>query len=84
MLTIAVGWLRSREASHYLRNNLVTFAWFPLLGGLFFHVVAHAAGLDSGEIGYYLLIFVMFVFALALLFGLKELLAWSERARRSR
>jgi diguanylate cyclase (GGDEF)-like protein len=68
MLAIAVGWLRSREASHYFRNNLVTFAWFPLLGGLFFHVVAHATRLDSGDVGYYLLIFVMFVFALALNF----------------
>ena len=37
VLTIAVGWLRWREAPHYFVNNLADYAWFPLLAGLFFH-----------------------------------------------
>jgi diguanylate cyclase (GGDEF)-like protein len=68
VLAVAVGWVRFREAPHYLRNNLATFAWFPLLGGLLFHVVTRAAQLDGGDVAYYLLIFVVFVFSLALNF----------------
>src|SRR5436190_802070 len=33
---IAIGWLRWREAPHYLRNNLVTYALFPLVAGIAF------------------------------------------------
>jgi hypothetical protein len=43
VLTISRGWLRSREDTHYLLNNLATYAWFPLLGGLFFYATARAA-----------------------------------------
>ena len=49
MLTIAFVWLRSREAPHYLRNNLVTFAWFPLAGGLFFHAAVNLLHISSGR-----------------------------------
>src|SRR5919198_877094 len=34
--TIAVGWFRWRDQPHFLLNNLVAYAWFPLLGGLAF------------------------------------------------
>jgi diguanylate cyclase (GGDEF)-like protein len=68
-LTIAVGWFRSREATHYLLNNLVTYTWFPLLGGLFFHAFARLLGLGSDELGYYLLVFASFVVALTLNFA---------------
>ncbi len=43
MLTIALGWFRWREAPHYLRNNLVTFAWFPFAAGLFFGATTRAS-----------------------------------------
>ncbi len=66
--TIATGWLRWREAGHYLRNNLVTYAWFPLLAGLFFHASTRLAGVGSHDVGYYLLVFATFVIALALNF----------------
>jgi diguanylate cyclase (GGDEF)-like protein len=67
-LTIAVGWLRSRELGHYLRNNLVTYAWFPLLAGLAFHAAIRVTHVGANDAGYYLLVFGAFVFALALNF----------------
>src|SRR5437764_4080282 len=68
VLTIAIGWVRWREAGHYLRNNLVAFAWFPLIAGLCFHAVAHATHLRSHDLGYYLLTFAVFMLALLLNF----------------
>jgi diguanylate cyclase (GGDEF)-like protein len=67
-MTIAVGWFRWREAPHYLVNNLVTYLWFPLLGGLFFHALATLLGLGKDDLGYYLLVFVAFMVALVLNF----------------
>jgi diguanylate cyclase (GGDEF)-like protein len=68
VLTVAVGGLRSREAPHYLRNNLATYAWFPLCTGLFFHSLANAARIGPHSAGYYLLVFVAFAFAMVLNF----------------
>jgi diguanylate cyclase (GGDEF)-like protein len=67
-LTIFCGWFRWHEAGHYFRNNLVTYVWTALLAGLFFHSVAHAFRVDSDDLGYYLLTFVVFVLALCLNF----------------
>ena len=36
VVTITVGWLRWRDNRHDLLINLVTYAWFPLVGGLAF------------------------------------------------
>jgi len=68
VLTIAVGWFRWREAGHYFRNNIVTYIWFPLIGGLFFRSVAQLAQLAPRDLGYYLLVFAAFVLALVLNF----------------
>jgi diguanylate cyclase (GGDEF)-like protein len=68
-LTIAVGWFRWREAPHYLLNNLVTYTWFPLLGGLSFHALARLFGLGPTHLGYYLLVFAAFLIALVLNFA---------------
>jgi diguanylate cyclase len=68
VLTVAVGWLRRREAGHYLRNNLLTFSCFPLIGGLFFHTAIRIANVGSNSPGYYLLVFATFVVSLALNF----------------
>jgi diguanylate cyclase (GGDEF)-like protein len=68
VLTIAAGWLRWREALHRLLTNLVVFAWFPLLAGLFFHALRDLAHVGPGGAGFYLLVFVTFVFALMLNF----------------
>ncbi|HLH64667.1 MAG TPA: EAL domain-containing protein [Solirubrobacteraceae bacterium] len=68
VLTIAGGWLRSREAPHYLRNNLAVFAWFPLLCGLAFHAADAALGASPSDAGFYLLVFATFVLGLSLNF----------------
>jgi diguanylate cyclase (GGDEF)-like protein len=66
VLTIGISWFRWREKPHVLRNNLVTFAWFPLLSGLMFH--AMSAGVGKTSAGYYLLVFGTFMVALTLNF----------------
>jgi diguanylate cyclase (GGDEF)-like protein len=68
VLTIGVGWFRWREDGHSLRNNLVTYAWFPLIGGLFFHFVVGVAHIDPHGADYYLLVFAAFALALAVNF----------------
>ena len=65
---ISVGWLRSREPAHQLRNNLVTFAWFPLLVGFFFYGAVRFTGAGPSELGYYLIVFAAFVIGLVLNF----------------
>jgi diguanylate cyclase (GGDEF)-like protein len=68
MLTIAVGWFRWREAPHYLRNNLVTYAWFPLASGLFFGATTRLAHVGTDDAGYYFLVLPTFVVALVVNF----------------
>jgi diguanylate cyclase (GGDEF)-like protein len=68
VLAIAIGWLHSREPGHEFRNNLVTFAWFPLITGLFFHGVVGLAHVGPHGLGYYLLVFAAFLVALGLNF----------------
>jgi diguanylate cyclase (GGDEF)-like protein len=68
VLSIAVGWLRSREAPHYLRNNLATFLWFPLIASAFFHGAVGVANVGPADVAYYLLVFAAVVFAMALNF----------------
>ncbi|HWD66099.1 MAG TPA: EAL domain-containing protein [Solirubrobacteraceae bacterium] len=66
VMTIGVGWFRSHEAPHHLRNNLFTYAWFPLLSGLIFHAFVTHHGLDQNQPGFYLAVFGIFVLALLL------------------
>jgi diguanylate cyclase (GGDEF)-like protein len=68
VFTDLVAWVRVREAPHYFRNNLAAYAWFPLASGLFFHAAVKLTDASVGSIGYYLLVFAMFVVALALNF----------------
>ncbi|MGZ4174342.1 MAG: diguanylate cyclase domain-containing protein, partial [Solirubrobacteraceae bacterium] len=68
VVSIAIGSLRWREAPHYFLNNLVAYAWFPLIGGLFFHAGITITHVGTHEIGYYLLVFAAFVVALAVNF----------------
>jgi putative nucleotidyltransferase with HDIG domain len=67
VVTIAVGWLRWRDEPHFLLNNLVAYAWFPLAGGLAFDQVSHAIGADRRG-WFYLFVFCTFMFALAVNF----------------
>ena len=70
VITIGAGWLKHRYELHHLLINLVTYAWFPLIAGIVFHVVADAGGIDTGSLGFYLLIIAVFVLALAIDFAL--------------
>jgi len=68
VLGVAGGWLYTRERPDILLNNLANFAWFPLLGGLFFHEVTHLAHLQTNQVEFYLLVFATFVLTLVLNF----------------
>jgi diguanylate cyclase (GGDEF)-like protein len=68
VVTISVGRLRSRESNLNFRQNLVTYAWFPLLTGLLFHAARDGLHVDASDAGYYALAAVAFVFALTLNF----------------
>lgn len=66
---ISVGWLRWREAGHYLRNNLISFATFSFLTGTAFQM-AVSGRVAHRSPAYYLLIFAAFGVALVLNFCL--------------
>ncbi len=70
VLTIFIGWLGGREALHFLLNNLLTFATFPLVTGLAFHWVITSAGISTSQPLFYALIFAVFMVALAINFTL--------------
>ncbi len=79
--TILVGWLRWRDEGHYLLNNLLTYALFPLVGGIVFRSVTEATGLGQADTSFYLLVFGLFQFSLALNFVLTAgYRAYVERA----
>ena len=64
VLSISVGWLHSREEGHEFLNNLVAYAWSPLLAGLFFLGATEVWGSAQTTLGYYLLVFATFLIAL--------------------
>jgi putative nucleotidyltransferase with HDIG domain len=66
--TILVGWLRWREPPSWLLSNLVTYAWFPLLGGIAFHAATEGIGVDDSDVGFYVLVFALFFVALVVNF----------------
>jgi putative nucleotidyltransferase with HDIG domain len=69
--TNAIGWLvRWHDEPHYLLNNVVAYAIFPLVAGIVFHLVIEGTGLTAADPVFYLLIFALFQFALALNFVL--------------
>jgi putative nucleotidyltransferase with HDIG domain len=64
-----VGWItRWRDAPHYLLNNVLTYAVFPLVGGIAFRAVMTATGLEPFDPMFYVSIFLLFQFALAINF----------------
>ncbi|MDX6625125.1 MAG: hypothetical protein QOE56_114, partial [Solirubrobacterales bacterium] len=66
--TILTGWLRWRDQWHYLLNNILTYALFPLVGGIAFHEGVTALGLTANDPIFYLCVFALFQLALALNF----------------
>jgi diguanylate cyclase (GGDEF)-like protein len=73
--------LRFRRTSRYFRNNLVTFVWYPLVGGLVFHGVVAVAHLSRFELGFYLAVVPAFVCGLAVNFvGVAGYQCWLDRS----
>jgi len=66
---ILIGWVaRWRDPLHYLLNNVLTYATFPLVGGIVFHEVVERTGITSADPSFYLLVFGLFQLALAINF----------------
>ncbi len=71
VITIGVGLAGGQgKAPHYVLNNLLTFATFPLVSGLAFHWVTTTAGITDSEPVFYALILAVFGFALTIDFAL--------------
>src|SRR5918997_5412213 len=68
--TILVGWCVSRYAGQDLLINLVTYAWFPLVAGIAFQEALERTGTTQTDPLYYVLIFGLFTFALAINFAI--------------
>jgi putative nucleotidyltransferase with HDIG domain len=67
VLTILAGWLRWRDAGHYLLNNVLTYATFPLVSGIAFHEIVEGRIAET-DAAFYALIFAIFLLALAINF----------------
>jgi diguanylate cyclase (GGDEF)-like protein len=81
VLTLVVMQLRLRAQTHYFRNNLVTFAWFPLAGGLAFHAMVAACGVHHSDLAFYVLVVPAFASAIAVNFlGVAGYQCWLERS----
>lgn len=68
VLTILAGWLRWRDEGHYLLNNLLTYATFPLVSGILFHEIVIDGHVAENDATFYALIFGVFLVALAINF----------------
>ncbi|HET7590079.1 MAG TPA: HD-GYP domain-containing protein [Solirubrobacterales bacterium] len=68
VLTILAGWLRWRDEGHYLLNNILTYATFPLLSGILFHEIVDSGQVTENDASFYALIFGVFLVALAINF----------------
>src|SRR5689334_22028145 len=69
--TNAIGWIaRWKDEPHYLLNNILTYAIFPLIGGFAFREAVVALELTSNDVAFYLLVFGLFQFSLLINFVL--------------
>lgn len=84
-LTICLMQLRLRSRVHYLRNNLITFIWFPLVGGLVFNALIAAFDVSRSDLGFYVIVVPSFISALAVNFlGVVGYQSWLERSSLTR
>ena len=69
VITISIGTLvNQKNAVHFFLNNLLTYAVFPLAGGLLFHAVVTATGVTDADAWYYVMIVGLFQVALGINF----------------
>src|SRR3954449_4901244 len=66
--TIVVGHIRFGERRDLFINNLVAYAWFPLVGGIAFDALRDALAADPQDPVFYALIAGIFFFALTVNF----------------
>ncbi|MFL5841454.1 MAG: HD-GYP domain-containing protein [Thermoleophilaceae bacterium] len=66
--TIAIGHVRFGERRDLFLNNLVAYAWFPLLGGIAFTAARNALDLTSDDAAFYALVVGVFFLALTVNF----------------
>jgi len=69
-ISIFVGWLRFRESLHDLLVNSLTYITFPLAVGIGFHEVVASTDVTPAEPAFYVLVFGVFLAALALNFSM--------------
>ena len=81
VVTIACGWIRWRDNWRDLLINLVTYAWFPLIGGLAFAAARDATGLTPDDGVFYVM--VLGVFALSLLINFTMIAGYACYEERS-
>jgi putative nucleotidyltransferase with HDIG domain len=70
LISIMIGWLRWREGWQDLLVNTLTYVSFPLVVGIAFHAVIEATGISSSEPIFYVLVFGVFLAALAMNFSM--------------
>jgi putative nucleotidyltransferase with HDIG domain len=68
--TIAVGWFRWRDEPQNFLLNLVTYCWFPLLGGLAFDFIQEQGAVQPSDGFYYLAVFGVALGALIVNFSI--------------
>jgi putative nucleotidyltransferase with HDIG domain len=73
IISILAGWLRWRESPHDLLVNSLTYLTFPLVVGIGFHEVLEATKITSAEPAFYVLVFGVFLAALAMNFAMVAL-----------
>jgi putative nucleotidyltransferase with HDIG domain len=66
--TIVVGHLRFGERRDHFLNNLVAYAWFPLIGGTAFTAARDALNVSPGDAAFYALVVGVFFLALTVNF----------------
>jgi putative nucleotidyltransferase with HDIG domain len=66
--TIVVGHFRFHERRDLFVNNLVAYAWFPLLGGIAFDASRDALGVSADDPAFYALVAGVFFLALTVNF----------------
>ena len=81
VVTILVGWVKDRYPGTLLLLNVFTYAWFPLIAGITFHLAEEGLAISGGSPVFYMLIFGVFVQALVIDFSLiAGYMAYTERS----
>jgi len=68
VVTIFAGWLRWHDEPHDLLNNVVTYATFPMVGGVIFKRITEQVELTAADPSFYVLVFCVFMLALGVNF----------------